>query len=435
MIKTNISFCLRLVCLTLYSFNLYGQTATTKLIPIAPGWAKNQINSVIFRHNSIVSHGDQQFVAFYDDAGRVVLAKRKLRTSSWRIEPTQYVGDVKDAHKSISIAVDGAGYLHVVWNLHNTPLQYCRSRSPGSLQLSEQFSMVNEKENRVTYPEFYNLPSGDLLFLYRDGSSGKGDLVLNRFSVKTRKWSRLHDKLIDGEETRSAYWQASVDRRGTIHISWVWRETPDVASNHDICYAKSVDGGKTWLTSSGGKYKLPITADSAEYVVRVPQQSDLINQTSMTTDEQDRPYIVSYWRRPDSQIPQYQLFYHDGRRWLTSQVTQRTSPFTLKGLGTRRIPISRPQILVGPQQVIVIFRDAERGDRISVAQSKNLNSNSWTISDLTTNSVGMWEPTYDLNAWLVRKELHLFVQSVGQGDAEGLENIPPQMISVLEWKP
>ena len=48
---------------------------------------------------------------------------------------------------------------------------------------------------------------------------------------------------------------------------------------------------------------------------------------------------------------------------------------------------------------------------------------------------GMWEPTYDPNAWAAKHELHLFVQNVGQGDAESLEELPPQMISVLEWKP
>jgi hypothetical protein len=39
----------------------------------------------------------------------------------------------------------------------------------------------------VTYPEFYNLPGGDLLFLYRDGSSGMGNLVLARYHVRLGK--------------------------------------------------------------------------------------------------------------------------------------------------------------------------------------------------------------------------------------------------------
>lgn len=47
----------------------------------------------------------------------------------------------------------------------------------------------------------------------------------------------------------------------------------------------------------------------------------------------------------------------------------------------------------------------------------------------------MWEPTYDVTAWQKRKDLNLFVQNVGQGQAEGIEDIPAQMIGVLEWRP
>jgi hypothetical protein len=180
-------------------------------------------------------------------------------------------------------------------------LQYCRSRAPESLDLSEEMPMIGHKENRVTYPEFYDLPGGGLLFLYRDGSSGNGDLMLNRYDLKSGRWLRLQDGLINGEGSRNAYWQMTVDRRGVIHLSWVWRETGDVATNHDLCYARSMDGGKTWRKSSGEKYSLPITAASAEYAVRIPQRSELINQTSMATDALGHPYIASYWRAEGNQ--------------------------------------------------------------------------------------------------------------------------------------
>jgi len=416
-------------------FSVAAQSMGQRSFPIAKGWAKNQINAVIFRRNSVISHGNTQYVAFYDEAAKVVLARRHLGTRRWEIRTTKHRGDTLDAHKSISIAVDGAGYLHMVWNQHDSRLQYCRGTAPGSLNLSVETPMINNHERRVTYPEFYNLPNGDLLFLYRDGSSGRGNLILNRYNLKARKCFRLQDNLIDGENTRSAYWQAAIDSRGTIHVSWVWRETPDVASNHDLCYARSVDGGKTWERSSGEKYQLPIVAASAEYVLRIPERSELINQTSMAADSRSRPYIVGYWKPSGSEVPQYQLVYHDGRGWLSSQITQREQSFSLSGPGTRRIPISRPQVLLWNSRVFVIFRDAERRDRISLAISSDPAKHKWSISDLSEESVGLWEPTYDPVAWATRHQLHLFVQKVGQGDAEGVENLPPQMISVLEWRP
>ncbi len=56
-------------------------------------------------------------------------------------------------------------------------------------------------------------------------------------------------------------------------------------------------------------------------------------------------------------------------------------------------------------------------------------------ADLTEVSVGSWEPSLDTELWEKENELHLFVQHVGQGDGETTEDIPPQMVYILEWKP
>ncbi|MEQ1761812.1 MAG: BNR repeat-containing protein [Pyrinomonadaceae bacterium] len=412
-----------------------GLAAQVRVVPIAKGWSKNQVNTVIFRKNSVTSFRDNQYVAFYDPDSKVVIAKRKLGSTDWTVTVTDFIGDTRDAHNSISIAIDGKGFLHLAWGNHNTRLNYARSTKPGSPELFERKPMIGQREGRVSYPEFYLMPNGDLLFFYRDGESGNGDLVLNRYDARAEKWGRVQDRLIDGENTRNAYPQIAVDRKGSIHLSWVWRETPDVATNHDLCYARSDDGGQTWRRSNGEKYHLPVTAKTAEYIWRIPQNSELINQTSKTADESGRPYIATYWREQNSKVPQYRVVYFDGRTWNMSQVGERKTPFTLSGGGTKRIPIARPQIVVDGKRVIVIFRDAERGSRVSAAICDRLPGCEWRIQDLNETSVGMWEPTLDHNLWSSKRELHLFVQHIGQGDGEKLEDIQPQMISILEWRP
>ena len=369
----------------------------------------------------------------------MVLAKRRLPAGSWQMQRTPYQGNVQDAHNVISLMVDGAGYLHLSFDHHGNPLRYCRSVRPGSLELTALQPMIGQQEQNVTYPEFHRFPSGDLLFLYRDGSSGNGNLVLNRYSPKTQHWTRLHDVLINGEGKRNAYWQACIDPRGAIHVSWVWRESPNVASNHDMAYARSLDGGQTWRKSTGEVYQLPITAATAEYAARIPQNSELINQTSITTDAAGTPYIATYWRPAGTQVPQYHLIYLAGQQWRTAQVSQRTTPFSLSGVGTKKIPISRPQLLVETKQgktaAYLLFRDVERQDRAAVAQCADLQQNQWIITDLTTTSVGNWEPSYDTEHWHRKGVLHLFVQRTGQGDGEKLENLPAQPVYILEWQP
>jgi hypothetical protein len=410
-------------------------TAQVRVVPIADGWAKNQINAVIFRKNSVTSFNGFQYAAFYDPTSRVNIAKRKLGSKDWEIKVTPFTGNTADAHNSISLAVDGNAVLHLSWNNHNTPLKYARGAQPGSLELKEA-PMVGKRELRATYPEFYNMPNGDLIFLYRDGASGSGNIVLNRYDVKSGSWERVQDNVIDGENKRNAYPQTAIDAKGTIHISWVWRESPDVASNHDIGYARSNDSGKTWERSNGEKYQIPINATTAEYIARVPQNSGLINQTSMAADRDGNAYIATYWRDQNSTVPQYRLIYFNGSSWRVSQVSNRMTAFALSGGGTKQIPMSRPQVLADSRgKVIILFRDIERGSRASAAICDKIAQCKWTVRDLGDASLGMWEPTFDQALWNRKHELHLFVQNVGQGDGEKIEDIAPQQISILEWNP
>jgi hypothetical protein len=407
-----------------------------RLLPVGKGWANNSVNTVVFRKNSIVSQGKYQFIAYYDSDGYVVLGKRKLGRSLWVLRRTPFKGNVSDAHNSISIMVDGDGFLHLAWDHHGSQLNYARSVSPGSLLLGQREVMTGLNEGNVTYPEFFKMPDGHLLFMYRDGSSGRGNLVLNRYDLKTRRWSQLQHNLIDGENQRNAYWQACVDNRGTIHLSWVWRETWMVETNHDMCYAKSVDGGQTWTDSSGKPYPLPINAQTAEYACLIPQNSELINQTAMTTDATGNPYIATYFREKDSDIPQYHIIYHDGKSWNQSDLHFRKTPFSLKGGGTKRIPISRPQIISTIKNnkiaLKLVFRDEERGAKVSMASCEDLENNKWRISDLTDFSVGSWEPSFDTELWRRKGDLHLFVQYTEQADAEGKTEIQPQQVYVFE---
>lgn len=392
------------------------------LSKVGEGYSKTSVNTAVFRGNSVVTHGDNQYVTYYDDDGFVVVGKRKHGSHDWTLKRTQYKGNIADAHNVISIGVDGEGYLHLSFDHHGHPLRYCRSVAPGSLEFGALQPMVGEGEEDVTYPEFYSMPNGDLIFAYRSGASGRGNLVLNRYSVADKKWSRIHDILIDGEGERNAYWQMYADPAGMLHLSWVWRETWLVETNHDLCYARSDDGGKTWKRSDGTQYTLPITQATAEVAWQIPQNSELINQTSMTADASGHPYIATYWRDQESTVPQYRLVWHDGKKWAMSIVGERITPFSLSGGGTKMIPISRPRIASDGQKAYYIFRDQERGSRVSLAYTSELGKADWNVIDLTDFSVDAWEPSFDTNLWNRDHKMHIYVQPSHQGDGERLSD-------------
>lgn len=410
-----------------------------QVFPIAQGWARTKVNTVIFRRSAVCSFGIHQVAAFYDAESRVVLARRVHGSSDWDLTVTPFKGRTADAHNSISIAFDGEGRLHMSWDHHGSPLHYCRSLQPGALEMGPMEQMTGNNEQRITYPEFYLLPDGDLLFFCRDGSSGNGNLMLNRYDTGTRSWSRVQDNLIDGEGSRNAYWQVAVDRHGHIFLSWVWRETGDVVTNHDLAFASSTDKGVSWRTTTGDLCTLPITEQSAEYAARIPQNSELANQTSMAVDYLGNPVIASFWRDLPDAVPQYRLVYHDGSAWNTREVGHRTLNFHRKGGGTKRPPISRPLLLLDSTEnrtrAFVLFRDLERGGGITVAGTNDIKAGEWSFKGLTDGPVGQSDPLVDPAIWNTRREIHVLTQFVGQGDFEKQEDVPPQMVSVIEWRP
>lgn len=401
---------------------------------VGDGYSGTSVNTAIFRNSSVVTHDSTQYAAYYDPDGYMVLAKRSLGTDNWTTLRSPYRGNIRDGHNVISIGVDGDGYIHASFDHHGNPLRYAHGVAPGSLELGPLVSMTGMDENDVTYPEFYTLPSGDMLFAYRSGASGRGNLVLNRYSVKDRTWSRIHDVLIDGENQRNAYWQMHVDGDGVIHLSWVWRETWLVETNHDLCYARSRDNGITWETSSGQPYSLPVTIATAEVACHIPQNSELINQTSMTSDSDGHPYIATYWRDTDSEVPQYRLVWHDGEKWHSNTVGHRTIPFSLSGGGTKMIPIARPVVASDGKNAYYIFRDEERGGKASVAVTADIASGMWEINDITDSSVGAWEPSIDKNLWNNRHILHIFMQRTFQGDGEKpVDDSAPTPVYIIEF--
>ncbi len=419
-------------------------------------YADNTVNTAAFRRDSVTSGmvGSErlQFTAYYDRRGRVVLARRVHGSDDWKVEVTQHRGPITDAHNVISIGLDGQGYLHVAWGMHGAPLAYARSDRPGSLTLGDIKPMVRTaaltqqaeaRESSVTYPQFLPTADGDLFFLYRHGRSGNGDVVLNRLDSRSQTWSRVADNLLGGEGQRSAYWQAVTDDAGRLHLSWTYRETSDVMTNWDVMYAVSTDDTATkWARSDGSRYDaLPITVQDAERVSEVPQQSNLINQTHMTLDDDGNPFIATY-HDDDRGETQYMVMYHDGARWHSVNTGVRQGRVDLSGAGTLALPLSRPDIAVRGSgrdaEVVLLVRDtALRGSEQSnvatvVRTGKGgIGGGAWYLRDLTTGPVHSWEPTYDTRLWQDEGVLEVYLQYSAQGNHETTVETPPARVYVV----
>lgn len=420
------------------------------------GRANTDINAVPIRFNALTTMGSYQFVSYYRDDGKLIVGRKQAGAANWELFPTQFTANnINDDHDVASIAIDGDGYLHMSWGMHANDFLYTKSTASvlnsnpinligGDVGNSAALnSMTGLNNTSVTYPAFYNLPDGDLLFLYRTGVSGSGDYRIRRYDTATDQWSEEGagaDKIWLGRQAPgsnlpdvNAYPnQLAIDSQGNIQATWTWRTSAaSFQTNHNINYARSSDGGATWTTMNGTPYTTPIYETNAQVAIPIPENSSLINTTGMTVDKLGQPVVATWWAPGTPQGDfrrQYMLAWYDQsqQQWRTSQISHRTidNPNVVYDSNT---DLARPIVVSDDSnRVVVAYRDNEGTNGLTIAYSESPNRNDWKFVDLTTENLGDWEPVYDINRWNRDRVLSFLYQpsNLGQTSAP---------ISVLEW--
>jgi hypothetical protein len=228
-----------------------------------------------------------------------------------------------DSHNYIAMALDAKGHLHVTANMHNDPLVYFRSARPADVHSLERVPVLVDArlEQRMTYPVF--IQHGDRLVLkYRDGGSGNGNEIYDEHDAAANRWRALLTMpLVDGEGRRNAYFvgpRAGPD--GWFHLAWVWRETPDAQTNHDLSYARSRDLLR-WEKSDGTALELPIRLATAEIVDPVPVEAGMINNNTVVGFDQRGRAMITYHKFDARGFTQIFVARREARGWKLRQVS------------------------------------------------------------------------------------------------------------------
>ena len=296
---------------------------------------------------SLVTHGDQQFAAFYDADRQMTVAQRTLGTSNWTLTRLATMLGW-DSHNYVVLAIDGGGFVHVSGNMHGVPLIYFRStRALDASSLVRVTAMVGTNEQACTYPQFFRGPAGNLVFAYRDGASGNGNYFFDTYDTATATWSRLiNTPLIDGQNTYSAYPVGPLPGPdGFFHLVWVWRDTADAATNHDISYMKSRDL-VSWQTVDGRALPLPVTFAQSPIVDPVPAGGGMINNnTKIGFDSQNRAIVAYHKYDAAGNTQLYDARFENGA-WVPHQVSDWTYRWVFGGLGTLvfQIEVEEPKL-------------------------------------------------------------------------------------------
>jgi hypothetical protein len=298
---------------------------------------------------ALVTRGDQQFAAFFDADRRMTVAQRTLGTTAWRLTRLDTTLGW-DSHNYVAMAVDAQGFVHVSGNMHNVPLIYFRgTRALDASSLQRVTSMVGTNEQSATYPEFFQGPAGELVFAYRDGGSGNGDHIFNTYDATARAWRRLlGTPLTNGQGQRNAYPVGPVlGPDGYYHLVWVWRDSPDAETNHDLSYARSrnlVD----WQTAGGQALTLPITLATSDIVDPVPVNGGMINNnTKVGFDSQNRAVIVYHKYDGAGNTQLFNARWENGR-WMRYQTSAWTTRWAFSGQGTLVFEIEVEGVKIQP---------------------------------------------------------------------------------------
>lgn len=313
-------------------------------LDVAPVWAGHPVGF------SLLTSGERQFVAFYDDQRRMTVAARTLDSTEWHFE--RLPSNVEwDSHNYIAMAADAHGYLHLSGNMHCVPLIYFRTREPWDISTFERIpAMVGSEEARCTYPVFFTGPAGELIFTYRDGRSGDGTQIFNTYDTEARAWRRLLDRpLLSGGGDMNAYpIGPTLGPDGVYHLIWVWRDTPDCATNHDLSYARSRDLVR-WEKSDGTPLELPMTLTNSEIVDPVPAGGGIINGNTRLGFDTRQRVILSYHKYDENGHTQIYNARREEDGWKIYQATEWEYRWEFSGGGTIPFEVGVGGVSVTPE--------------------------------------------------------------------------------------
>ena len=277
------------------------------------------LNGLSFQQDVLVSHKGWQYASYYNAVRHVCVARRKLPSGAWEIlELKDYTQTEDDSHNTISMGICAQdGTIHLAFDHHDNDLHYRKSvaglaSSPDSSawDASRFGATLNQltgaRLQTISYPRFVSAPSGKMLMEFRIGSSGEGDSYLYEYDGAAGKWSQIgaNSRYLDGVGNNGYINGMDYGTQGRLHVTWCWRETPDVVSNHDLLYAYSDDDGRTWKNNSGtgvgrtgSEYISPSSPGIAAW--SLPQNSGIVNQEAQATDPQGR---IHAFIRTDSTV-------------------------------------------------------------------------------------------------------------------------------------
>lgn len=416
------------------------------------GFATLQFNYGLISSISSMTLGetDYQVLTFIDKNSHVVIGVKSLPSGDWNLYCYDGTNnfpeisiDTTDGHRNSQIGLDKNGYIHIAYGHHIDPLVYRMSTSPVSSfagELTDTLIMKGTHETQVTYPTFFNDPSGELYFLFRDGGAGAGDTYFYKYNLSTSAWNYgagtgTQGLLVSGiPDDHSVYmdWPSFDEDFGSggyMHLCFTWKDrsyTP--TGNKNMCYVRW-DG--TTFSKTSGAQTIPITVSNCE-VIDSQDSTHEFDFGRSASDSNGHPHIV-YTKLDSYSARQVYHTWHNGTSWIITQITN--SEFA--GMWCL-IVVDHTD-----DTVYILYKDSYAHEGILLAKSESGDYTNWSLNVLYPLPVASFEGmrngvlmdfssgtqlSLDANSWYRDKTLYIWISNWVTGE----DSLP---IRIMTWKP
>ncbi|HEX2952252.1 MAG TPA: BNR repeat-containing protein, partial [Armatimonadota bacterium] len=160
--------------------------------------------------------------------------------------------------------------------------------------------------------------------------------IYNRYDVTDQRWTRLLDTpLMNGHGKMNAYMDGPIlGADGYYHLCWVWRDTPDCATNHDLSYARSKDLFH-WENAAGEAVTLPISLQTPGVIIDpIPVGGGIINGCNRLGFDADGRVVITYHKFDANGNTQVYAARYEYGIWTIRQISNWAYRWYFSGGGT-----------------------------------------------------------------------------------------------------
>ncbi|MBU1110633.1 BNR-4 repeat-containing protein [Patescibacteria group bacterium] len=228
-----------------------------------------------------------------EKGGQAAIEIAMLENDQWSY---QIIDDetLADSHNVASLVVDGENYIHITYDMHDTPWKYKVSACPGTIECGFEDRPSQLPGEMISYPRYWRTPNGDLLHGWRadilnsenwpEGTVEGGERMAAQafafYDTSQKEWKDAQVVGGDGSFNGDEYgWSngsggVGIGPDGRIHTVWGWIKWDEFGNQggspyvYDFSYAWKYQDDLIWHNRYDVPYySLPIGRTEADIIV------------------------------------------------------------------------------------------------------------------------------------------------------------------------